>query len=300
MREIMTVNTRILKAEFEYLAPDALQEAVQLLSQYSPNAKVIAGGTDLMVQMKKEVISPRYLINIMKISDMSFIKSENGWLRIGAATKWRDVVEFCAKGRKYAALYEASRSVGKVQVRNMGTIGGNLCTGSPAADSAPALLVFDSRVKLCNMQGERTLDLRDFFKGVNVTAMAPNEIMTEVQIPSIPNGMGSAFMKTTRVGSDISKINCAVAVERQGDLCTSCRIAMGAVAPVPMRAIEAEGIVAGKKVDALLVEEMGQKVSAEIRPITDIRSTAEYRRQVASILLKDVFWKAWERAGGEE
>lgn len=296
----MAVNTRILKTEFEYFTPDNFHKALQLLDQYSPDVKVIAGGTDLLIQMKKEVISPRYLINIMKISDTSFIKVENGWLRIGAATKWREVMEFCAKDRKYAALYEASSSVGKVQVRNMGTIGGNLCTASPAADSAPALLVFNSRVKLANMQGERILNLKDFFKGVNVTAMASNEIMTEIQIPSIQNGMGSAFMKTTRVGADISKINCAVAVERQGDLCTSCRIGIGAVAPVPMRIQEAERIVVGKRVDTSLVEEMGQKAIEEIKPITDIRSTTEYRRQVAAILLKDVFWKAWQRAGGKE
>lgn len=296
----MTVNTRILKEEFEYFAPDTFQEAVQLLNQYGPDAKVIAGGTDLLVQMKKEVVSPRYLINIMSISEMSFIKAEDGCLRIGAATKWREVAEFCAKDRKYAALYEASCSVGKVQVRNMGTIGGNLCTASPAADSAPALLVFDSQVKLASVKGERILNLEDFFKGVNMTAMAPNEIMAEIQIPSIRSGMGSAFMKITRVGADISKISCAVAVERQGDLCASCRIAMGSVAPVPMRVEEADRIVAGKKVDASLVEEMGQKVSEEIKPISDIRSTAEYRRQVAAILLKDVFWKAWQRAGGEE
>jgi len=295
---MITVNTRILKAEFEYFTPNTIQEALQLLDQYGSDAKLIAGGTDLLVQMKNEVISPSYLINIMKISEMSFIKAEEGWLRIGAATKWHEVVEFCAKDRKYAALYDASCSLGKVQIRNMGTIGGNLCTSSPAADSAPALLVFNSRVKLASVQGERIINLEDFFKGVNVTAMAPNEIMTEIQISSIHNGMGSAFMKITRVGADISKISCAVALERQGDICASCKIAMGAVAPVPLKIDKANGIVIGKKVDAPLVEEMGKKVSEEIKPITDLRSTAEYRRQIAAILLKDVFWKAWHRAGG--
>ena len=294
------MNTRILKAEFEYFTPNTIQEALHLLDQYGSDANVIAGGTDLLVQMKNEVISPGHLINIMKISEMSFIKAEEGWLRIGAATKWHEVVEFCAKDRKYTALYEASCSLGKVQVRNMGTIGGNLCTASPAADSAPALLVFNSRVKLTSAQGERIINLEDFFKGVNLTAMAPNEIMTEIQIPSINNGMGSAFMKITRVGADISKISCAVALERQGDICASCKIAMGAVAPVPMRIDQANRIVIGKKVDAFLVEEMGKKVSEEINPITDIRSTAEYRRKTAAILLKDVFWKAWHRAGGDK
>ncbi len=292
------MNTRILKAEFEYFAPNTIQEALHLLDQYGSDAKVIAGGTDLLVQMKNEVISPSHLINIMKISEMSFIKAEEGWLRIGAATKWHEVVEFCAKDRKYTALYEASCSLGKVQVRNMGTIGGNLCTASPAADSAPALLVFNSRVKLTSAQGERIINLEDFFKGVNLTAMAPNEIMTEIQIPSINKGMGSAFMKITRVGADISKISCAVALERQGDICASCKIAMGAVAPVPLRIDQADRIVIGKKVDASLIEEMEKKVSEAINPITDIRSTAEYRSQTASILLKDVFWKAWHRAGG--
>lgn len=294
------MNTRILKAEFEYFTPNTIKEALHLLDQYGSDANVIAGGTDLLVQMKNEVISPSHLINIMKISEMSFIKAEEGWLRIGAATKWHEVVEFCAKDRKYTALYEASCSLGKVQVRNMGTIGGNLCTASPAADSAPALLVFNSRVKLTSAQGERIISLEDFFKGVNLTAMAPNEIMTEIQIPSINNGMGSAFMKITRVGADISKISCAVALERQGDICASCKIAMGAVAPVPMKIDQATRIVIGKKVDASLVEEMEKKVSEEINPITDIRSTAEYRRKTAAILLKDVFWKAWHRAGGDK
>lgn len=294
------MNTRILKAEFEYFTPNTIKEALHLLDQYGSDANVIAGGTDLLVQMKNEVISPSHLINIMKISEMSFIKAEEGWLRIGAATKWHEVVEFCAKDRKYTALYEASCSLGKVQVRNMGTIGGNLCTASPAADSAPALLVFNSRVKLTSAQGERIISLEDFFKGVNLTAMAPNEIMTEIQIPSINNGMGSAFMKITRVGADISKISCAVALERQGDICASCKIAMGAVAPVPMRIDQANRIVIGKKIDAFLVEEMGKKVSEEINPITDIRSTTEYRRKTAAILLKDVFWKAWHRAGGDK
>ncbi|KKN50084.1 hypothetical protein LCGC14_0636350 [marine sediment metagenome] len=294
------MNTRILKAEFEYFTPNTIKEVLHLLDQYGSDANVIAGGTDLLVRMKNEVISPSHLINIMKISEMSFIKAEEGWLRIGAATKWHEVVEFCAKDRKYTALYEASCSLGKVQVRNMATIGGNLCTASPAADSAPALLVFNSRVKLTSAQGERIINLEDFFKGVNLTAMAPNEIMTEIQIPSINNGMGSAFMKITRVGADISKISCAVALERQGDICASCKIAMGAVAPVPMKIDQANKIVIGKKVDASLVEEMEKKVSEEINPITDIRSTAEYRRKTAAILLKDVFWKAWHRAGGDK
>jgi carbon-monoxide dehydrogenase medium subunit len=297
---MMAVNTRILKAEFEYFVPKNLQEAVKLIGQYSPEAKVIAGGTDLLVQMKQEVVSPKYLINIMKIPEMQFIKKEKGWLRIGAATKWNQVIKFRAKGDRYDALYEASQSLGKVQVQNMGTIGGNLCTASPAADSAPAILALNGRVKLVGLQGERTLALEDFFIGVNSTAMATDEVLTEIQIPSVPKGTGSAFLKITRVGADISKISCAVTVERKGEICKSCQIVLGAVAPVPLKLKKTNRIIVGKHVDSSLLDEVGHGVSDEIKPITDIRSTADYRRQVASVLFKDVFWIAWKRAGEGE
>lgn len=294
----MAVNTRILKPEFEYFLPKSLEEALQLLVQCGPEAKVIAGGTDLLVQMKQEVISPRYLINIMNIPELQFIKKEKDWLRIGAATRWSEIIKFFAKDDKYHALSEASRSLGKIQVQNMGTIGGNLCTASPAADSAPALLALNSQLKLASLKGEKTLSIEDFFTGVNETALATNEILTEMKIPPLQKGTGSAFLKITRVGADISKISCAVAVERQGEICKSCQIVLGAVAPVPLKLQKATQIIDGEYVDSSLLDEAGHKVSEEIKPITDIRSTADYRRRVAAVLFKDVFWKAWERAGG--
>lgn len=297
---MITGNSRILKTEFDYSVPTTLAQALKLIEMYGKDAKVIAGGTDLLVQMKHETVSPVYLINIMHIPEMSFIKKEDGWLKIGAATKWTEIVKFCAQDRDYMALYEASHSLGKTQVRNMGTIGGNLGTASPAADSAPALLVLGCRVELSSVKGERILDIEDFFKGVNVTALAANEIITEIQISPIPKGTGSAFMKMTRVGADISKISCAIALERRGEVCVSCRIALGAVAAVPLRIQNAQKIIVGKSVDFDLVEKMGHMASEETRPITDIRSTAEYRKHAAAVLCQDVFWKAWRRAGGEE
>jgi carbon-monoxide dehydrogenase medium subunit len=182
----------------------------------------------------------------------------------------------------------------------MGTIGGNLCNASPSADTAPPLIVFNARVKLLRRASERTLDLQEFFKGVNCTALGPDEMMVEILLdPPRPN-TGSAFMKISRVGADISKVSCAVALERKADLCLSCRVALGAVAPVPMRANGAEGILEGKKVETRLVEAAAQRVAEEIKPIADIRSTAEYRRWVATVIFRDVFWKAWRRAAGEE
>ena len=201
----MMVNTRILTQEFDYFVPETIRETLELLRQYGSEAKILAGGTDLITQLKQEKISPDYLINIMKIPELNHIE-ETGGLRIGSATKLCDIKEYCAKDRKYTALYEALCSLGKIQVLNMGTIGGNICNGSPAADTAPPLLAFNGRVKLLSERGERVLDLTDFFKGVNNTAMAPDEMMIEIHLDPAPDDTGSAFTKIARVGADISKI----------------------------------------------------------------------------------------------
>ena len=291
------MNTRILAVDFEYLVPKTIRESIEMLDRYGPDAKPCAGGTDLLVQMKKQVLSPRYLIDLGKISDLSFIRIEDGWLKIGGATKWSEILAFCGGKRNYDALLDAVSSLGKVQVRNMGTIGGNLCTASPAADSAPPLLVLDGRVKLEGPQGERRVAIKDFFVGVNQTVMTPNEIMTEVQIPPVEDKTGGAFAKTTRVGVDVSKISCAVSVKRLGDTCTTCRIALGAVAPVPLL-VKGPVIIEGKKVDPSVVDEVSHRVAGETRPIDDIRSTAAYRKAMGAVLVRDVFWKAWHRAEG--
>jgi len=292
-------NTRILSQAFEYLVPKTIPETLELLRRYGDKAKIIAGGTDLVNQLKQEKISPAWLINVMNIAELRFIREEDG-LKVGAATKLRDLREYCLRSGKYTALYEAISVLGKPQVWNMGTVGGNLCNASPAADTAPPLLVFNGRVRLAGPKGERTLPLEDFFQGVNRTAMAPDEMMVAVEADPIREGTGSAFLKTARVGADVSKISCAVALERKGETCLSCLIALGAVAPVPMRAKAAEGMLREKKMDVSLVGETGDRVAEEIKPIDDVRSTAEYRRHMAALMFRDVFWRAWRRAGGEE
>ena len=292
-------NTRILTQEFEYLAPQTVSEALQLLSQYGQNAKIIAGGTDVVPQLKYEKISPTHLITVARISDLNYIQ-EDKTLRIGAGTKLRDVKMYCEDKQRYQSLHDALCSIGKVQVMNMGTLGGNLCTASPAADSAPPLLVLEGRVKLISEKGERTVSLGDFFQAPNMTAMQPNEMMLEIQIPKPKRNSGDAFIKIARVAADISKISCAVAIERNGDICTSCRIAMGAVAAVPIRIPAAERQLSGQRIDDELFEKAAKVLSADIKPLTDLRSTESYRRRVSAILFKDTFAKAWDRTGGEK
>jgi CO/xanthine dehydrogenase FAD-binding subunit len=293
------VDTRIIAHEFDFIAPKSVSEILDLLERYGSKAKIMAGGTDLLVLLKMDKVAPQVIINIMNIRDLDYIKEDAG-LRIGATTKLSTIRDYCAKERGYPALYEAISVMAKPQVWNMGTMAGNLCNASPAADTAPPLLVYDGRVKLLGRGGERTLGLEDFFKGVNRTALAEGELLAEIQTEKISEGTGSAFMKMARVGADISKVTCAVAVKREGNRCRDCRVALGAVAPVPLRAKDAEDLIQGARVDEGVIEKASRQVAQEIKPIDDVRSTAEYRRDVAKALFKDTFSRAWRRAAGEE
>ncbi len=298
-RAVTMGNTRILAKNFEWLSPKTLPEVLQLLGRYGGSAKIIAGGTDVIPQMKVEKILPSVLIDVMKVRELNIIQGK-GTLRIGATVKLRDIEGYCKDKLDYACLHDALRSIGKIQVLNMGTLGGNLCTASPAADSAPALLVLKSRVKLIGERAERLVALEDFFRGPGITVMDPGEILSEIQIPAVSDNGGNAFLKIARVAADISKINCAVAVERDGATCISCRIAMGAVAAMPIRIPSAERLLSGQKIDDALIDETAKVVSADIKPISDARSTEIYRRQVSRILFKDTFAKAWNRVGTDK
>jgi CO/xanthine dehydrogenase FAD-binding subunit len=293
------VDTRTIAHEFDFMAPKEVSEVLDLFERYGAKAKIMAGGTDLLVLLKMEKAAPEVIIHVMNITELDYIRDKDG-LRIGATTRLRTIRDYCANERRYAALHDAISVLGKPQVWNMGTMAGNLCNASPAADTAPPLLVYNGRVKLLSRNGERILAMEEFFKGVNRTALKEGELLVEIQTDRISDRAGSAFMKMSRVGADISKATCAVAVQREGNRCRVCRIALGAVAPLPMRAKAAEDLIHGAEVNESLIEKASRLVAQEVRPIDDVRSTAEYRRDAARILFKDVFSKAWHRAAGEE
>ena len=289
------INTHILTQEFEYFEPRTIDEAVKYLTDYGEKAKVIAGGTDLLVQMKMGKAYPQHLIHISRIPSLRYLIEEKG-LRIGALTPFRDLERSQVIKEKYTALFEAARSVSSVQIKTMGTIGGNLCHASPAADSAPPLIVLGGKVKLVGGAQERVLPLEEFFIGPGETALSPKELMTEIELPEISSKTGSAFLKMGRVSADLSKVSVAVAILRDGDVCKDCRIALGAVAKTPLRAKKAEEMLKGEKVKEALVEKASLQASQEIQPITDLRSTAWYRKEVAKVLVRDAINLAWERA----
>jgi carbon-monoxide dehydrogenase medium subunit len=287
-------NSHILVQEFDYFEPRTIEEVVSLLATYQGKTKLIAGGTDLLVWMKMGRIDPQFLINIARIPGLRYLIEDKG-LRIGALTTFREMEKNLLIQNKYTALFEAARSVTSVQIKNMGTIGGNLCNASPAADSAPPLIAFGGKVKLLDEEQERTLPLEEFFVGNGETVLSPKELLVEVQIPEFSFTTGSAFIKMARVAADLAKISIAAMVVREGDACRDCRIAMGGVAKVPLRLKRTEEVLRGRKFNRDLVEKACREASEEIQPRSR-RSTAFYKREVTKVLIRDAVGYAWERA----
>jgi carbon-monoxide dehydrogenase medium subunit len=290
------VNTHIISQEFAYHEPRSLAEAVALLKTHGAEARVLAGGTDLLVQMKLGKVRAPHLVSISQIPELRFLTFDRG-LKIGPLVVHRDLEKSPVVREKFSALFEAARSVTSVQIRVMGTLGGNLCHASPAADSAPALLALGARVKIAGNREARLLALEDFFVGPGKNALRPGELLTEIQIPDPGPASGSAFLKLARVAADLAKVNVAVFVQREGGLCRECRIASGAVAPKPVRLEKAEELLRGNRFSEELCRLAGEKAAEEVQPISDIRSTAGYRREVTRVLVRDALKEAWARAG---
>lgn len=295
----MQTNTKILAQEFEYLAPKTLNEALSLLEKYKDKStRILAGGTDLLVKMKTTDLKTDYLVNIRNIPELNFIDTADG-LKIGAAVPLSHIERIGKAQERYPALYEGIKSMAAIAVRNMGTIVGNICNASPAADTVPSLIAYGAEVKLVSKGGERTVSVEDFITGVSKTVIKADEIITQINIPEINKNSGSAFSKKGRVKADIAKINMAVYLERENNICKDCKIVLGSVAVKAIRAKEAEGLLKGQTVSASLIEKIAKKASEEIKPIDDIRSSVEYRTDIARVMVEDTVNIAWERAGGE-
>jgi len=295
----MQTNTKILAQEFEYLAPKTLDEALSLLNNYKDkSARILAGGTDLLVKMKTIDLKTDYLINIKNIPELNFIDTSYG-LKIGAAVSLSHVERIGKVKERYPALYEGIKFMAVIAVRNMGTIVGNICNASPAADTVPPLIAYGAEVKLVSKRGERIVLVEDFITGVGKTVIEADEIITQINIPEMNKNSGSVFSKKSRVKADIAKINLAVCFEREGRICKDCKIVFGSVAVKAIRAKEAEGLLKGQTISISLIDKIAKKASEEIKPIDDLRSSIEYRTEIARVMVEDAVKIAWGRAGGE-
>ncbi len=290
-------NSHILVHEFDYFEPASLHEAMTLLARYGEGARLVAGGTHLLVLMKMEREAPQALISLQKVRGLDGIRLEpDGSLWIGPCATLRSILVHPAIRTRYTALAQACATFGSTQVQMMGTIGGNLCNGSPAADTVPPLLAFNTQLQIASLTGSRDLPLEDFLLGPGKVALGPTEILSGIRLPPPPDCSTSLFFKLTRVSSDLAKASLAIVLSRQDEKITALRLAMGSVAPKVMRLRPAEAWLVGKRLTPELAVEAGRLGSQAISPIDDTRSTAWYRRQVAEVMVRDALEQAWQKA----
>jgi len=285
---------------FKYLEPESVEELVRILTVYGKEAKVLAGGVDLVRRMRRGEIKSQCVAGLQMIHGLDYIEGDGReGLRIGALTTLRTIELSPIVQKDYVLLYEAIHQIASIAVKNMGTAVGNLCVASPASDVAPPLLALGAELKITGPTSKSTMTIESFFIGVNRTALQPSEIVTGILVPSLPDATGGAFVKLARTASDIAKVNVAVTLTVTNNTCKDARIALGSVAPTVVRARKAENIVKGQKLEPKMIAEAAEAATEEAKTITDVRSTAEYRKRMARVLVKRAIEKAAERAAAK-
>jgi carbon-monoxide dehydrogenase medium subunit len=282
--------------EFEYFEPSTLSEAISLLAQYRGKAKILAGGTDLLIQMKQRNLTPEYLIDIKNISELDYIKhNKDEGLKIGALVTHNSLVKSAVIQEKFSLLVEASLAVGSVQTRNRGTVVGNICNSSPSADTPPVLIALDASLKLISIMGERIVKVEEFFKSPFNNILKETELLTEIRIPNLPVHSGGSYLwlpKITAVDETLVGVGVLIAVD---DLihktCTMARIGLGSVAPTPIRTKNAEEVLKGKRIEDIVCRQAAEVATNEASP----RSRAEYRREMVKVFVKRALDRALKK-----
>jgi carbon-monoxide dehydrogenase medium subunit len=274
----------------EMYQPTSVKEASRLLKQHGPGGRFLAGGTDLVIAMKEKGLVPKYVVDLKKIAGLASIReNSDGTISIGALTTMRDVeVSPLIKG-KYPFLAQSAAEVGSIQIRNRATVGGNMANATPSADVAPSLVALNATIKISGDSGEHSIPLEEFFRGPGQTVMSADEILTEVRIPKTsPQLVGEYIKFSPREMMDLAYVGVAVVYDlaEKDKKCTSVRIVLGAVAPTPIRAKKAEAILEGQALSEALAEKAGAIAAEEARPISDVRSTADYRRAMVGTMTK--------------
>lgn len=271
---------------FEYFEPATLDETVSLLAQYNGQANLLAGGTDLLVEIKEHLRAPNYVINIKKISGLDNLTyDDREGLRIGSLVTVRAVETSPIVKEKYAGLAQAASELASIQIRNRATVAGNICRASPSADTLPPLIADGATVKLFGPAGERSILLEEFFTGPGQTVLAKDELVVEIVVPAPRPHTGKVYIKHgRRKAMELATVGVAVALTLAGNICRDIRIVLGAVAPTPIRARKAEQILQGNVVNEAAMAAAAQAAMEEARPISDVRSSAEYRRDMVRVL----------------
>ena len=273
---------------FDFLSPKSLNSALQALSTKGRRSKLLSGGTNLISDIRSQSVQPFWIIDLSGIQGLWYLKEERGLIRIGALTTISDLIDSKLIKNRVPLLWEAASHFAGPIVRNRATVGGNLVDASPAADSAVPLLALKAQVKLRSLKGQRTLPLDQFFVDYRKTAIRSGEILTEVHFPIPGRTATFAYHKMGRRNAmAISVVSVAALLKMKGDTCSEAAIALGAVAPTPIRLREAEFLLQGKKVDWDLAKKCGELAAESVRPIDDLRASADYRRQMCAVYVRE-------------
>ena len=288
--------------EFEYHAPSSVAEAISLMTQYGINSRFIAGGTDLLIAMKKREVVPEHLVSLTGIASLSGIATDTaGGLKIGALTTLAEIERSDIVKKQCGALWDAVNLMASAQVRSLATIGGNLCSAVPSADTAPPLIVLNASLKIVGPQRETTIAVEDFFTGPKGTVLKGNEILAEILIPKPEASSAGCYIKLMqRRAMDLALVGVAAYVKLDGKkkVCKDVRIALGAVAPTPIRVPEAEALLLNKAITEAQIAEAAKVAGMQCRPITDIRASLEYRHNMVEVLTKRALTEALRRISG--
>jgi CO/xanthine dehydrogenase FAD-binding subunit len=272
---------------FDVKVPATLEEACEILWQARGNARIIGGGTDLVISLRNRKINPVCLIDITRIQEIRRIEEDDGHILIGAAATHADICSSPLVMRYGKVLSDATSLIGSPQIRNLGTIGGNIVNASPAADTLPPLMVLDARVKVVSKEGERELPFRDLFDGPYKTILKPHEILSRIAFRKLPKGWGSSFVRLARRGAmAIARMSVAVVIkqDRRTRRTDVIRISAGSVTPRPERMSDAEACLKGNVPEDVLLELAAKQVSAEMIRRTGVRPSTSYKKPVIEAL----------------
>ena len=284
--------------DFMYLQPGSVKEALGMLAEHKDDCKIICGGQSLLIVMRQGLVQVEYLIDIKGLNELNYIKyDDKGGLKLGATTTHRTIEKSDVIAKKYPVLVDMEEKLASIQVRNWGTIGGNLAHADSAGDPAPVLTALNATVKVGSAKKERIIPLDDFYTDLFETAMEPGEIILEVQVPAPAPKSATAYKKFNLLESDQGIVAVAVSITLDGgDTCKEARIVLGNAAPTSIRAKKAESVLVGKKLTDALFEKAGDAAAEECEPVGDIHASEEYRRHLIGVLTKRMAKEAFEQA----
>ena len=288
---------------FGYVLAEDLEHAIALLGEHGARAKILAGGTDLLVELKHAVHNPEVIVDVSRLHELKTIAVADDGLHIGALVTHSDIMNSPVICAMFPVLVAAAHSIGAVQTRNLGTLGGNLVTCVPSMDSGPALIALDASVTVANAEGRRRMPLAELFVGPRKTSLKPGDLLVDIVIPKENLGKPAAFEKFgLRKGQALALVNVGASfwIDREKSVLVAPRIALGAVAPTVMRAPKAEAFLDGCKISAEVMAEAGRIAAMEAKPISDFRASADYRRDLVAVLVKRALANAQARATAKE